>query len=115
MYGVPEHVCYLLGSVDFGFHGVPRWQLEHLVAIDIWAHGDGGMGQLDGYPFFGARGLTENHVVVLDPSSVFSIGFAYHALCRKAPLPLKIDIVVWQLLHDHLPSGIEVIKRHIPW
>uniref|UniRef100_A0A8I6WU24 Reverse transcriptase zinc-binding domain-containing protein n=1 Tax=Hordeum vulgare subsp. vulgare TaxID=112509 RepID=A0A8I6WU24_HORVV len=32
----------------------------------------------------------------------------------KAPLPVKIKIFVWQLLHDRLPSGTEVLKRHGP-
>ncbi|KAE8768434.1 hypothetical protein D1007_60080 [Hordeum vulgare] len=61
----------------------------------------------------------------LSPSGQFSVSSAYVALCRvpvlpwlsphwKAPLPLKIKIFVWQLLHDRLPSGTEVLKRHGP-
>jgi hypothetical protein len=29
----------------------------------------------------------------------------------KSPLPLKIKIFVWQLLRDHLLTGVEVAKR----
>ncbi|KAE8798766.1 hypothetical protein D1007_25950 [Hordeum vulgare] len=61
----------------------------------------------------------------LSPSGEFSVSSAYLALCRmpvlpwlsplwKAPLPLKINIFVWQLLRDRLPSGTEVLKRHGP-
>ncbi|KAE8787033.1 dna replication licensing factor mcm2 [Hordeum vulgare] len=61
----------------------------------------------------------------LSPSGNFSVSSAYLALCRtpvlpwlsplwKAPLPLKIQIFVWQLLRDRLPSGTKVLKRHGP-
>jgi hypothetical protein len=59
----------------------------------------------------------------LTPSGIFSVSSAYRALFRgpslpwttplwKAPLPLKTKILVWQLLRDRLPSGVEVAKRH---
>ncbi|KAE8785065.1 abc transporter g family member 37 [Hordeum vulgare] len=61
----------------------------------------------------------------LSPSGNFSVSSAYLALCRtpvlpwlsplwKAPLPLKIKILVWQLLQDRLPSRTEVLKCHGP-
>uniref|UniRef100_A0A8I6XPG7 Reverse transcriptase zinc-binding domain-containing protein n=1 Tax=Hordeum vulgare subsp. vulgare TaxID=112509 RepID=A0A8I6XPG7_HORVV len=61
----------------------------------------------------------------LSPLGEFSVSSAYLALCQmpvlpwlsplwQAPLPLKIKIFVWKLLHGPLPSGTEVLKRNGP-
>jgi hypothetical protein len=59
----------------------------------------------------------------LTPSGSFSVRLAYRALFRgpllpwtsplfKAPISLKTKIFLWQLLRVHLPSWVEVAKRH---
>lgn len=99
--------------------------MEHLIPSDICAGGDDRVGQLAGFPPAGALRLSGHRYLESLTSGFFSMGLAYHAMCRSRPFlglllfgrphcPLKIKIFVWQLSRDRLPFGTEVLKRHGP-